>query len=719
MPSRLLLAHLRLIMYCALFAGREIVKGRPMRRMTSLTCKIPLPSLLAGMVAACLLAAPTAANAAPNWWWPFGNGNSEATGSTDQITATPAAATGSAAASTSIASISPVTAPVATSSSPADKSSPSPAEEVRIHVVDIAVRGNLAVTDEQILLALPLHRGEDVSRQQVTDAMQRIYGMGYFMDVKAFTEPLPGGLRLILEVVEHPKLEKVQLSGITVFSPAEIEKNFEPLVGSIINLRDIQKLVKDLEKRYAEQGYILARVVDLQVQPSGILQIKIAEGQIEALKIMGNEETRDYVIRREITLQAGQLFNFKKMEEDLRRVYNLNYFEDIRLKYEPGSTLDKVVVIVDVKEKQTGMFQLSAGYSNRDGPLGVLSLRKDNLLGRGQSISADFTISRNPSAELSYFNPWIDSQHTSLGLSVYDRRYANFLNQALVKTGNILPDGQPETKSTFSQEERRGGVLSVGRPLFGDPVTANWRGTLSLKNEWINIQRDFGRGKFENSPEDTVSRHGSGTDWAISLGTGFTHDSRDLIINPSTGWFNSLSFEQYLGPVLGDLDLTRINLEANRYLPVWPDKCVLAFGIRSATTLSLFKQRIPSYERFYSTGLYLVRGWPENIYDSLYQGDAAVLVKGDSLALGSLEYRFPIWNIVSGVVFADTGIFWDQQARADSLNAFNLSHLRSGYGVGVRVNTPLGPLRLDLGTPGWKPGQPLRIYPHFSIGQKF
>lgn len=742
----------------------------PIRRLSPRTSA----GILAGGLAAALGVSQPAEAAG---WWPFGGHDekapapSQASERVGQTAAKEPPAGASQAASPSAAP-SAAASPSASPSTPATPSAETvPAEEPggRIRVADIAVRGNRKVTEEQILLALPIHRGDEVSRKQVQDALQRLYGLGYFMDVRAFTEDVPGGQRLVFHVVENPELVDVRISGVTVFKPEEVVKPFLALRGQTLNLREVQKLIKELEKRYSDEGYVLARVIDLQIQPGGILELKVAEGEIEAIRIVGNEETRDYVIRRELTLKPGQLFNFKKMEEDLRRVYNLNYFEDLGIKYEPGKTLDKVVIVINVKEKQTGMFQMSAGYSNRDNLLGILSLRKDNLLGRGQSISADITLSLagNNSGEISYFNPWIDDQHTSLGVSLYSRRYLNFLNQGIVNKGLlqpvekgrdflILPEDSPLNRLTSSStiETRTGGVLSIGRPLTGDAVTSPLRGTVSIKGEQIDVRRVDSGGRGESwSPQDTVSyavkQAGkpapllfgadplSGRDNAFSAGLSFTFDTRDLVINPSQGWLSSLSLEQYLGPAIGNLDLTRINAEVNRYFPInypfWDWKHTLAFGTKAGTILSLFNHKVPTYERFYSTGPYLIRGWDETLPSAVNEQtrERAALFQGDSVAIASIEYRFPIYSILSGVVFADTGIFWDQEARPGDLSAFNPAHLRSGYGIGIRVNTPLGPLRLDLGISelygpkredpdkGKEVFFPLGIKPHFSIGQKF
>jgi len=595
----------------------------------------------------------------------------------------------------------PVASPSIGAASPSATTSVPVDEGPKFYCADIQVRGNQSVTEETILLTLPIHAGMEVSRAQVMESLQRIYGLGYFRDVKAATEPVMGGERLIFNVVENPVLRAVSISGVAVFPRDKVEKPFDAMKGRIINLKDIQTAIKDLEKQYADKGYVLARVVDLQVQPDGLLEIKIAEGVIHAIKIAGNDETQDYVIRREITLKPGQLYNLKTMQDDLRRVYNLNFFEDIGIKYEPAAQdPSQVDVIVSVKEKQTGTFQLSAGWSNQDGPLGIMSLRKDNLFGRGQTVGVDLTVSRNAAAELNYFNPWIDQQHTSLGVGGYYRQYYNYF-------ANFL-------------EHHGGGVVSLGRPLFGqDPVTAQWRGAARLRVERIDLLGSDGVNYTR--PLDTVTAtplpQGQpvpagerGYDFFTAAGYTVTFDSRDYLLNPSTGWFNTYSIEQYV-PGLGNVSLSRLQLDINRFFPLWFGH-TLALDWKLGTLLTPFGGNVPPYERFYSTGAYLIRGWSENPSPPEVANARALGIPydGSSFTLGSIEYRFPIVSILSGVVFGDSGIFWDQSA-----GNFAWSRDRSGYGVGIRVNTPLGPLRLDYGLHTW--GQAGQI--HFSIGQKF
>ena len=597
----------------------------------------------------------------------------------------------------------PAQAPAATgSASPATGSvTPTPPVDQgpKIRVRDIEIRGNRTVSDETILLTLPIHRGEEVSRQQVLESLQRIYGLGYFMDVKASTEPVPGGERLVFHVVENPVLKDVNILGETVFPEDELKAPFQEMKGKVINFRDVQQIIKDIEKKYADQGYVLARVIDLNTNPDGTLTLQLAEGTISAIRIEGNEETQDYVIRRELTQKPGELFNWKKMEEDLRRVYNLNFFEDIGIRYEPGETPDKVTVVINVKEKQTGSFNLSAGWSNRDGLLGIVGLRKENFLGRAQSVSTDLTISqRNWAAEISYFNPWIDAQKTSFGTNLYARRFWNFFGQVTEPNGTV---------HNGFLEERKGGVVSFGRPLFGDPITAQWRGALRLRAESIGLLTTTEQKTLQGPG---IFASGGSSDFATTAGFTATFDSRDFVINPTRGWFNTYAVEQYI-PGLSTLNLSRLQLDMNRYFPLWGNH-TLAAGWKLGTLFSATGGFVPPYERFFSTGSNLIRGWAENPVGA---GALAQFpygsFSGDSFTLASVEYRFPIVNILSGVVFGDTGIFWDQ-----SRNNFDWDRTRSGYGLGIRINTPLGPLRLDYGLREWSLNTGVI---HFSIGQKF
>lgn len=577
---------------------------------------------------------------------------------------------------------------------------PSPRDtEEKVVVKEVVVRGNQRISDDRILLSTPIVAGDKAGRSDVLDAIQRIYGMGYFADVKAGSEPVPGGERLVFQVVENPLMGDVAFDGVTKVDVAKLEALFKEMKGDIINFNAIKEAVDKIQKLYTEAGYPLARVADMGVAPGGILRFRIAEGKIAAIKLRGNEETKEFVVLREMATKPGEIFNREKVNADLRRVYNLNYFEELNIKFEPATTADgrpseEVVLVIDLKEKQTGSINLGAGYSTRDGILGMFSVKKDNIFGVGQQVGLDLSVSQQLriAGELNYYNPWFDENRTGLGGSLYVRRFNNFL-------------------ADF-REDRVGTSLNMSKPLFGDPLTSPWRGTLGIRAERIQTFENLwtgGNPKPVYPDGKPITVDPAGTDYIAGGSLGATFDTRDIIMSPTEGWFNQFTFEPAV--VNGNQPLIRGTAAVNHFIPMpsmpWAptEKTTIAIGTRAGL---IGGRIVPAYERFFSTGPFLVRGWPEfvGLNTPVVQKYGINYFQGSNAFVGSLEYRFPIFNIVSGVLFADTGIFWDQQ--------LDPTLLHSGYGAGLRLNTPLGPIRLDYGLNGLEQGQF-----HFSIGQKF
>jgi outer membrane protein insertion porin family len=455
-----------------------------------------------------------------------------------------------------------------------------------------------------------------------------------------------------------------------------------------------------LQQVYREAGFPLVRVADVGVDGYGTLRLRLVEATIHAIRIVGNTETKEYVIRRELSTRPGAPFDARRFDGDRRRLEALGYFDAVTPRFEPGPTPDEVDLVIEVKEGQTGSIDLGGDYSFQQGMIGRLGVQKDNMLGLGQRVGANVSVSQRlqVSGELTYFNPWLDDAHTSLDGSLYARRYNNFL-------------------ADF-REDRLGASVNATRPLFGTAFETPWIGTAGLRAETVGTYENLFLGgankpAYANGQKITLSP--SGTDAVIAGSFGVTYDTRDLAMNPTEGWFNSLTLEP--GVVNLNSPLVRGTGAFNHFIPLFSvpwaptERTTLAIGTRLGLIMG---PQAPAYERFYSTGPYLVRGWPEYATLQSIQSQNLPLnyFQGSNAAVASLEYRFPLYNIVSGVLFGDTGMFWDNSVTDP--NGHLLLH--SGYGLGLRVNTPIGLVRVDYGLNRLDLGQGQF---HFSVGQKF
>lgn len=416
--------------------------------------------------------------------------------------------------------------------------------------------------------------------------------------------------------------------------------------------------------------------------------------RIERVRVEGNQETRAETILREITQPAGERLDALRLEADVARLYKLNFFDRVDYALEPGPTPDHQTLVVSVKEKQTWMLFPAVTYTSLDGLLLSLNYRKDNLLGTGQSLGANINLARNYYYYLNYANPWFGAGKTTLDSTLFAQRVWNNL---AVGANTAMPG---------LIVERQGFNATMGRPVFGDPVASQWLGALVVKAERTALQ-DFNQAPLSGG---ALFASGGNADLQAIAGAKLTFDSRDLNLNPTSGYFNSLSAEQFV-PGLGASNLTRLKLDLNRYLPLGGGH-TLAVGTRVGHVFSPVGQAVPVYERFFPVVENAVRGWAENPSPEELARFTLGSSSGDSFALASAEYRFPIAWIIAGALFADSGLFWDQ-----AKGNFAWERTRSGYGAGLRINMPaLGALRIDYGMREWAPADGVL---QLAVGHKF
>ncbi len=555
------------------------------------------------------------------------------------------------------------------------------------------IEGNQTVPEAEILAALKTKPGMEFTEAGLTEDLSAIYDLGWFYDLHPEFKVVPEGVQVIYHVLENPVYKQAKVEGNTVLDSKKVASFFDLPEGKIANLKDINKCVQKLEEEYRSNGYILARVTDVHMEQDGTLNVTVNEGNVEDFKVKGNVKTKDYVITREMKLKKGKPFNAKDARRSMQRIYNLGYFEDVNIKLNPGREPNAVEVEISVVEMNTGTFGIGAGYSNADGFVGMISIGDKNFRGTGDKINIrwEFGGEDNKNYDFSYTRPWIDDKETSATLNLYDitNEYADY-------------DTNGDEIARYDKK-RRGQELTFSRKtnneFISNYVTIKNRDDIykgvadGYENDNQYYEESFkGSNRYKNwMPATAAERRAENFGTTRSLTFGRVYDSRDNIYDPHEGKRIGYSME-WAGGLGGDFDFTKWTADYRYYYraggeSVW----ALNLGAGYATG------DMPLSQRFTMGGSDTLRGYEDDQF------------RGNSMLKATLEYRFPIVKKVQGVLFTDNGYAWDKRHEDD----FDLGLIKNSYGLGLRINSPLGPVKLDYGY-----GEDGGKF-HFSFGGQF
>jgi outer membrane protein insertion porin family len=534
------------------------------------------------------------------------------------------------------------------------------------------------------------------------------------------------GVRVTFVVEPNPVLRQVTVNTVPenankrVVPQNVIDEIFSQQYGQTLNFRQLQEGIKQLNQWYKDNGYDLAQVVDAsKVTPEGAVSLVVAEGVVEDIRVRFlNKEgqatteegqavrgrTRDFIITREVQLKPGDVFNRQTAERDLRRVFGLGIFEDVRLSFAPGQDPRRVVVVVDVIERNTGSIAAGAGISSASGLFGSVSYQQQNLGGNNQTLGAELQLGLRDALlfDVNFTDPWIagDPYRTSYTVNLFRRRSISL----------IFEGGDPEVNLPNGDRPRilrTGGGVSFTRPLSRDVFTpAEWTASLGLQYQRISIRDADGELSPRDERNNNLSFSGSGRDDLLTLQFGAVRDRRNSALRPTSGSLLRLGAEQSVPVGEGSIFLTRLRGNYSYYIPVTFTNFTrgpqaLAFNIQGGTVIG----DLPPYEAFSLGGSSSVRGYDE--------GDVGA---GRSFIQATAEYRFPIFSVVGGALFVD----YASDLGSGSGVPGNPGGVRGkpgngfGYGLGVRVQSPLGPIRIDYGLNDQGDS---RI--HFGIGERF
>jgi len=547
-------------------------------------------------------------------------------------------------------------------------------------ITAIVVRGNENIDTKLIVSQISSNIGDLFSKDKVQSDMQSIFELGYFQDVQVKLEPFRDGYKVIFQVVENAIITDIIVEGSTVLTQDEIKDAMVLKPGQVLSQKILKNDLDRISQLYKDEGFILAQMekVDFN-QDTGLMQIILAEGRVEEIEITGNEKTIDKVIRREIDIKKGDLFDFNLVKKDLQDIYNLGFFEDVTMKLQPGTEDNLIVLVIEVIEKSTGTFGGGGGYSSGEGLFAYASIEEANLFGRGQSIEAKLEVGTRTTYSVSFYEPWLGNTPTFLGLEVYDTFY----------------EKSEEVNNEDSEYEvnRIGGRLSFGRE-FENKIKVG----LELKSEEATYE--VISGPLPDDIQEGLTN---------SFTPIFVYDTRDDRFDPTEGWYNTLSVQNAGGFLGGDYTYRKYNFDLRTYLStdIFDEDSqnantkltdTINDGVVAMRVKGGFGDRdLPSFAKYEIGGLGTIRGYD---YEE-FQGDSSLIF--------NLEYRFPLSDNLQGVVFADWGNAWGFN------ESISIADLKFGKGVGIRFDTPIGPIRIDYGFgEGKEEGQA-----YFSIGHTF
>ena len=457
------------------------------------------------------------------------------------------------------------------------------------------------------------------------------------------------------------RIGKVDIIGDTLkVSKEDLLKGLMMKEKEIFDRSAIIKDIDALTQKCNDEGYAYAEVVPLtnihDKEQLVDVTFRVTRNQLvyfNRINILGNDRTRDKVIRRQLSIVEGDLYNKTDLKNSYTRINRLNYFEEVDIQTEKGPDDSLTDVNIRVKEKPTGMFSIGAGYSAVDAAVFTASISQQNLFGRGQSLSLKASLgTRVTNFDLSFVEPWLFDIPLWFKVDAWNfvREYDEY---DLDSKGFGITFGYPLWERLFG---------SIGYRFSLDDVNdvTEWAST--------NIKDQEG--------ETTIS----------SITLAHTRDTTNDNMFPSQGAKSTASIE-YAG-LGGDAKFAKYSLTSQWFYPLPFDTVFSVRGRIGYIQEITDEDDIPTYERFYLGGINSLRGLRNVGPKDPITGDE---IGGRTMLNFNFDYIFPLIQSagMKGVIFFDTGNAWE--------STYDIGDMRETCGVGIRWYSPIGPLRLEWG----------------------
>lgn len=568
-------------------------------------------------------------------------------------------------------------------------------EKTKVKVTGISITGNKAIKTNDIKKILSTKPAwlfnpgvfkDDVLQEDI-DRIRSLYDDIGYLDAEAVPDLQYSSdgqsLKIVININENKQylVGDIIVRGNLVLPEKDVRSKIKMKPGKPFSNRALRQDSSDIKQFYYDHGYMNA-VIDVERnlnQSTGNIDIAFnIDGKevvyVGMIDIRGNMKTRDLVVRRELRIYPGEKFSGAKIKRSKERLYNLGYFENVSFDTEPTETPDIQNLIVTVKETKTGEFSFGGGYSSVDQLVGFVEITQRNFdimnfptfTGGGQhlTIKAELGMVRSD-FNISWTDPWIFGMPYAFGFDLYRAAH----------------DRKNDIGWAYD-EVRTGGDLRLGKD-FTDEI----RGLLTYRLENVKISN------LADDASEALSKE-VGSNLISSLTFDLTYDTRDNIYVPSSGFIVNGSIEGAGGIFFGDKDYVKGTGTAAYYHSFF-EKVVLELKARGGIAGAYSgTDEVPIYERFFAGGANTIRGYKERRIGPRDPGSDQP-IGGDAIVVANAEATFPVYEkILKGAVFFDIGNVW-----SDAGDFLVGGGYKYGAGVGIRVKTPVGPVKLDYGFP--------------------
>jgi outer membrane protein insertion porin family len=543
-------------------------------------------------------------------------------------------------------------------------------------------------------------RFDDVQLQQDIDKIREFYQDHGYIDVEVKdvrrerTEKGPMVLTIVIAEGPQYHVRKLIVSGYQNTTEQRIRVLLKMKEGSVYSPKQLRDDAKAVADAYGSGGY-----VDLVVQPEGApagpalidVHYNIEEGVrsfVNRINIEGNTRTKDKVIRREVLVAPGDVFNTVRVDITKKRLDNLGYFAKVETYPEETDIPGRKDLTILVQEKRTGALSFGGGYSTIDQLVGFAELTQGNFdlfnwpsfTGGGQKFRL----------RIQY-----GTQRKDFILSITE---PYFLDRRLSLNGQVFYTEANYLSSEYDQ--RNYGFLTELRK----PINTYTYATLGYSLQDVDIFN------VAISASDFIkSQQGSTTESKIF--SGVVYDSRDNPLLSRRG--QRFTFSPYIagGFLGGNTQVYGLDFEGSQYFHLPWDTILVINGEVATVSQWGNGNDVPIFDRLYLGGSNNLRGFPFREVGP--QDENGEPIGGKTMWRTTIEWTFPIIEKARGAVFYDTGFVNSEEW------SFGFNHIASDIGIGLRLDLPIGPLRLDYGYPIQRDGYNGGGRFNFNVGYQF